>query len=327
MKKILVLWYTIGKNFGDVYIYNTIYEILNKKDFQVEYMEVGESYKKIIEKAKEYDFLLFAGGGIIERWVPDVIVNFKMVTSQTEIPYGVIGIGVGGFDYSNLKDQLYEWVENACFFYTRDEYSAEQLLKTCGTLKNITVGVDIVWANKSIVNESASGKKRGINIRDVPYLDIWDDMDWDTLSIILQDNKFDKVISDCAGIDLGLSDDMSKNFGYYPEKVLEDICQCNIIVAMRYHVVLAAVANGIPVIPIIYCPKVENLACQVGIRDYAIYVDEIDILDDKIKEIMCKKDDIKKMLKKSYECMRGQAEILVLEAADKINNVLKGKEK
>ena len=67
----------MNENFGDVLIYNTVREFLETKGCICDYMDVGEPCIKIIQKANEYDFLLFTGGGIIERYVPNVIRYFE----------------------------------------------------------------------------------------------------------------------------------------------------------------------------------------------------------------------------------------------------------
>ena len=125
MKKVLLLWYTINNNFGDVLIYETVKDTLETSGLEVSYIDVGNPCKDIFYEANKHDFLLFAGGGIIERYVPNVIRYFQEDFDELTVPYGVIGLSIGGFDYTKYKDQIGFWVRNAEFFYTRDEYSAK----------------------------------------------------------------------------------------------------------------------------------------------------------------------------------------------------------
>src|SRR5699024_765147 len=101
-------------------------------------MEVSSPCEAILKKANENDYLIFAGGGIIERYIPNVIRYFKEDFSLLKVPYGVVGLGVGSFDYSQYKEELKFWIENAKFFYTRDEYTTQRLYDTCGELSNIS---------------------------------------------------------------------------------------------------------------------------------------------------------------------------------------------
>jgi polysaccharide pyruvyl transferase WcaK-like protein len=166
MKKVLLLWYTINSNFGDVLIYETVKEALETSGMEVSYIDVGKPCREIFCEANKHDFLLFAGGGIIERYVPNVIRYFKEDYEDLTVPYGIIGLSIGGFDYIKYKEQIGFWVQNAEFFYTRDEYSAEYLNRLSSTNK-VVEGVDIVWANNQIIN-NVGRMFKGSNVRDVP---------------------------------------------------------------------------------------------------------------------------------------------------------------
>ena len=57
-------------NFGDTLIAETTSEILKKEGYVVVNHEIGGNPNDIILLSYECDFLLFAGGGIIERYIP-----------------------------------------------------------------------------------------------------------------------------------------------------------------------------------------------------------------------------------------------------------------
>ena len=295
----LLLWHTVDENFGDVLIYNTVKEFLEMKGFISDYMDVGEPCIKIIQKANEYDFLLFAGGGIIERYVPNVIRYFEEDIIELKVPYGVIGLSIGNFDYSKHLNSISCWIKNATFFYTRDYYSAQKLNQMCG-IEKVKVGVDVVWANKRIYQQLNNREIHyGINVRDVPYLDIGEDMNWGKLKEIIIKNGVTIQIPDESQIAIeGL-----EQYTYSIDEVINQISKCKVIIAMRYHVVLVAALMGIPTIPIVYCNKVHELSSQLNLNRYEVTVPQIGMITDKILDIQRNYNSVKNTLLQRTECM------------------------
>ena len=116
MKKILLLWYFEEDNFGDILLYRTTRNFFSDMSIEVISCEVGQPCIEVFEKANQTDFLLFAGGGIIDGGVPNVIRHFKEDYHLLKVPYGVIGLGVADFDYLWCKQQIAFWINNAEFF-------------------------------------------------------------------------------------------------------------------------------------------------------------------------------------------------------------------
>ena len=182
MKTVLLLWYMENDNFGDTLISETVRDILNKNDFTVEDIEVGENPQIIIERANKCDFMLFAGGGIIERYLPPILARFSQYVDEILIPYGVIGISVGNFDYDYKSISLGKWVDKSIFFYSRDSRSMKILNRYSETNKVLCSGDCVFASNRICINEA--GKKIGINIRDLPYEDINGRLEWDQIKKI-----------------------------------------------------------------------------------------------------------------------------------------------
>lgn len=294
MKTVLLLWYMENDNFGDTLISETVRDILNKNDFTVEDIEVGENPQIIIERANKCDFMLFAGGGIIERYLPPILARFSQYVDEILIPYGVIGISVGNFDYDYKSISLGKWVDKSIFFYSRDSRSMKILNRYSETNKVLCSGDCVFASNRICINEA--GKKIGINIRDLPYEDINGRLEWDQIKKIRESINAHKLIMDSSNeiCNLLLSNEDEQNYEEFKIKgkiekadhIIQDISECRIIVAMRYHVVLVAALMGIPTIAIKYCPKVESLVEQLGIQDIAIKIGEYGNIRPKFNEVM-----------------------------------------
>ena len=294
MRRVLLLWYMENDNFGDTLISETVRDILNKNDFTVEDIEVGENPQIIIERANKCDFMLFAGGGIIERYLPPILARFSQYVDEILIPYGVIGISVGNFDYDYKSISLGKWVDKSIFFYSRDSRSMKILNRYSETNKVLCSGDCVFASNRICINEA--GKKIGINIRDLPYEDINGRLEWDQIKKIRESINAHKLIMDSSNeiCNLLLSNEDEQNYEEFKIKgkiekadhIIQDISECRIIVAMRYHVVLVAALMGIPTIAIKYCPKVESLVEQLGIQDIAIKIGEYGNIHPKFNEVM-----------------------------------------
>ena len=294
MKTVLLLWYMENDNFGDTLISETVRDILNKNDFTVEDIEVGENPQIIIERANKCDFMLFAGGGIIERYLPPILARFSQYVDEILIPYGVIGISVGNFDYDYKSISLGKWVDKSIFFYSRDSRSMKILNRYSETNKVLCSGDCVFASNRICINEA--GKKIGINIRDLPYEDINGRLEWDQIKKIRESINAHKLIMDSSNeiCNLLLSNEDEQNYEEFKIKgkiekadhIIQDISECRIIVAMRYHVVLVAALMGIPTIAIKYCPKVESVVEQLGIQDIAIKIGEYGNIRPKFNEVM-----------------------------------------
>lgn len=322
-KKILLLWYMENSNFGDVLIYDTVSEKLKEKGYQVESHEVGDSSERILNHANECNFMLFAGGGIIERYIPEIIRKFVVNHKYLQVHYGVIGLGMGSFDYSQFYSSIRQWVEQSDFFYVRDIKTKKQLDAILGYEK-VIYSADCVFANdridKYIYNYGKSFKTgRGVNLRDIPYKDLNGDFDWDIINSILNQIGCNISIPDSskeitkASIEINNDIEEKIEASLPIEKVMitiDVISQCEWIVAMRYHVVLVAAMLDIPTIPIMYCPKVKYLAEQLGIMDLAIEFNEYDKIPKKIHQLNNEKQKYLLNLNKNVSEMKEKAELM-----------------
>lgn len=329
-KKILLVWYQRGDNFGDVLLYQTTKEYLEDAGYCVESHEVGDSERKIAEHANRCDFMIFAGGGIIERYVPHVIQNIGELIRLLQVPYGVIGLGIGTFDYHEHADAFRCWVERALFFYVRDIATRDYFNLLTGNLKVVFSG-DVVFANKRIVKNTIVGDKVGLNLRDIPYVDIQGEFDWYQLNRILNEIKCSIMIPDCNSQisnlrkkfenlnELENFKSLSQNLKI--EKTISAIQKCNIIIAMRFHVVLVSALLGIIPIPILYCPKVRYLTEQLGITDLAIELGEWEQLPRKVDLAYKRMDNYMDILTDRTAALRNNVQTMYRVIIDKLKEI------
>ena len=289
-KKVLVLWYPIDCNLGDYYIYETVKSYLEEWGYICINIDVGLPYEQIAKVACKCDFLWFAGGGLIERWIPDIILQFeKFHKISKHIKYGITGLSIGEFDYSDNKPSLSYWINNALFFFTRDKYSADELNRIIEK-NGAYSSADVVFASnaeKQYLNNKIS-YDIGINLRDIPYPDLTGDFDWNEWSKSIDSDRRVIGIPDQYDFSNIVNFDIASE--YSPQNALETISQCDIIVAMRFHVVLFAAKMGKIPIPINYCPKVGRLSEQLGIERLVLGIHDYHKLSEKINEAINNRD-------------------------------------
>ena len=208
------------------------------------------------------------------------------------MPYGVIGIGIGDFDYRENAEAIRFWVNCAEFFYVRDEETKNYLNELYGGEK-VKFSGDVVFANKQIARNIHTGNGIGLNLRDIPYTDIQKDFDWIIIDRALNEVQCNILIPDCNDqtANLHYEFDNVKELGDYKmlvpnvkiDETILAIQNCNIIIAMRFHVVLVAALLGVIPVPILYCPKVRYLAEQLGIMELAVELGKWEKIPEKVE--------------------------------------------
>lgn len=317
-QRALLLWYTVGENFGDYYIFQTVSSYLRTWGYDVQGIDVGLPWADIAKKAKNYDLLWFAGGGIIERGIPDVIRNFKKFHKRAKrIKYGVTGLSIGEFDYSMFSDSIAYWVYNAQFFYTRDDYSAKKLNRLADSDKVIP-SADVVFACKFDKTCLKSSGFVGVNLRNLPYIDLSGELDWEKWNQAISENVNAIGIPDQYDFSDKVSFDVDKC--YSPEKALAVILKSDFVIAMRFHVILVAARFGKVSIPICYCPKVERLVEQLGLSDLKLDVYDYELLPQMVCKVVQERDKYEKIIETNVN----KLEKCVNEMFDNIKEILDG---
>ena len=289
---------------GDYYLYRTVRAYAIEWGYQVKGMDVGLPYEIIAKEAKKFDWLWFAGGGIIERGVPDIIRNFAEFHKKSgKIKYGITGLSIGKFDYSDEVQAISYWINNASFFYTRDTFSAEELNRM-GSSSKVNASVDVVFASKEIGNV-VPGKEKcvGINFRTMPYVDLTGEINWKAWENAIENCIKEKIVIIPDQIDVSEKFIFDYPKQYTPKNAVYVISRIEYGVAMRYHVILIAARLGIACIPIDYCPKVTRLAEQLGIGELCIHPIEPAKLYEVVKKYRDNEENYKRRIENNVKDM------------------------
>jgi len=318
--KVLLVVCLFEDNFGDRLIYETVDKTFRDRGFDTEPVEIslGLGESGLVERANNSDFLYFVGGGIIERWAPEIIRDFASIHPRFRRPYGVVGLSAGGFDYSEFHDSLALFCDNAAFFYTRDEESVETF-RRAGAQRPPTAGVDVTLANRTLANLRRTGERVSASFRNVPYPDLTVDLDWAGWSEALKRIGARALIPDCSDAQEALALPISA------QPVLRGIAESGVVVAMRYHVVLAAAMLGTLPIPVSYCPKVRRLAAQLGIEDYCLDIHEHEKLESVFAGLKANECEIRNRIAERIIHLRGRADAMLDLSIDRVEESIDGR--
>lgn len=317
--KVLLVVCLFEGNFGDILIFQTIQDKLRAAGFSTETVEVSQplGQSRMIERANDADFLYFVGGGLIERWAPEVIRHFDLVFPHLRVPYGVIGLSTGSFDYRSFAPSIKLFSEQAAFFFTRDEESVESF-RTAGASRLPLPSADVVFAHPAF-REGAGGGEVSASFRNVPYVDVTGDLDWDAWGAALRQIGVRSLIGDCSDAQARLALPLSER------SVLDSLASSSAVVAMRFHVLLVAARMGVPVIPIAYCPKVGRLAQQLGLGDYCLGLHEPHRLPEVFERLQRDRERIRAELRSRVALLQQQAEAAIQASISTILEKINGR--
>ncbi len=313
-KLILILWYSVDKNLGDYYLLQTVCDHIREWGYDYVDMDVGLSWDLIAKQARKVDFLWFAGGGIIERGIPNIILNFeKFHIKAKRVKYGISGLSIGQFDYSFCAKSIEYWVKNATYFYARDEFTCSELNRlSCSKLVESTSDIVFAYSMDNLHLPKNSRYELGVNFRELPYADLSGEFKWNEWNLMLDNLKM-RIIGIPDQHDCSKYMSVKYDQEYTPELTLQVISSCKYVLAMRFHIVLFAARMEIIPIPIEYCPKVRRLATQLGIQDLIVGVHEFNKVPSIIQKVKDNRDMYKNIVKENANLYEEKAKIMFKE--------------
>lgn len=244
--------------------------------------------------SQQYDGLLFLGGGIFREesywnelydYRSQIIDAFKK--QQKQVFFSGCNFGPFHTDVFLIAyDKLFQKVDQIIF---RDRKSYELF----SNLQNTSYAPDLLWSFDlpPVVQQE---KTIGISVINPRHKEQYQDTYRDYVEghrnlcrYYLQKDYKVILFSFCEKEgDLAIAQDIALNFpeieiqNYTTDisSYLKKLGTCSHFVAARFHAVIIAFKYGIPVLPVIYGDKTENLLEDLGFIKPFVYVDTIDEL-------------------------------------------------
>lgn len=241
--------------------------------------------------SKSYDGLLFLGGGIFrEESYWKQVYNYRFTISKAFKSQGknvfFSGCNFGPYestDFVKAHDVLFQEVDQVLF---RDQKS----YRLFAHLNNTGYAPDLLWSY-DLPKIDKLDKVLGISVIDPrhkqqykltyqQYIEVHKEL----CKKYFQKGFQIKLFSFCeAEGDLEIAEEIAKDFAeikilnYTTEitNYLKEIGSCSHFVAARFHAVIIAFKYDIPVIPVIYGDKTENLIADLGFVQPYVYLDAI----------------------------------------------------
>jgi len=250
--------------------------------------------------AKEYDILLFLGGGIFREepyWEELYKYRNQIVNSFNfhKKPIYILGSNFSNFKTKLFRDKYYNLFKKCTDVCFRDSYSYN-IFKS---LKNIRLAPDILWDYPISYNITKANKTIGFSLINPShkhllkkYKNQYVDVTVETVMNALKDNYKVKLFSFCEiEGDLNIINlIMNKiSIDYHNQieiieyknridDILQEISSLNIFIASRFHAVLLGLRLNINTIPISYNIKTTNLLNDINFKGKIINFDSLDEL-------------------------------------------------
>jgi polysaccharide pyruvyl transferase WcaK-like protein len=220
--------------------------------------------------------------------------------------------GIGPFP-SKLSEKFARFLLNRCDMVVMREEESANLARSIGCTKPIEIRGDIAFLNS--VSEASKGKKIlkennvpeatqliGLNI--TSYLDSWlkPEQKLDNPDSLVEtiargvSRALDKittqsptgirpypVLFSCSPMDEEISKRLASylqgsvidNSRYLSHDIQAVMRECTVLVGMRFHSLILASSVGVPIIGLIYAPKVRDYMSFLGSSDYSLELSDI----------------------------------------------------
>lgn len=244
--------------------------------------------------SKDFDGLLFLGGGIFrEESYWKKVYNYRSQITAAFKASGkkviFIGCNFGPYftdEFLNAHTKLFQKVDNVIF---RDQKSFQLFSR----LQNVSYAPDVLWSY-NLPLATKQEKTLGISVIDprhkAQYKQTYKDYikahkelcrshiqnDYKVILFSFCDKEGDlavaeEIAKDCPEIEI-------QNYTTDISSYLKRIGSCSHFVAARFHAVIIAFKYDIPVIPVIYGDKTENLLIDLGFEKPFVYLDTMNDL-------------------------------------------------
>ncbi len=292
------------------------------------------NFLKIAKTLKNSDLFISGGGSLLQDVTSSRSLWYYLATmklaSILNKPYMVYANGIGPIDGKLNRDLTRKVLNKAAYITLRDEESKKFVEDLGVKNKKLKVTADPVFTLKASSNsrvkeiftkEDIPVNKNliGISIRE------WKN-NKNVIDVITQVIKYIKSEYDVDILlipmhypeDLYISEEIiSKIDGNYVhvlksrysvEEIMGVIEKLDIILAMRLHALIYAATQEVPIVGLIYDPKVLGLLKSLAIDEY-IYIEDINFKDlkEKVDIVYKNREELSNKLKIQDEKLRSKA--------------------
>lgn len=261
---------------------------------------------------RKSDLVLICDGIIFGKKILNPIFNY-LITLVFLVPFAKLcgskvicfNCGIGPFP-SKFSQWCAKWVMNLSDLITLRDHADEKIARDLGVTKPIILAGDSAFIN-SVAPESRAQEiamKEGfrfdtpiLSINVTSYLDSWLPQNMrlaspETFIEMLAEGianasktcGFKPLVVSTQPMDENVSSQLAKkldakimtNSSYDSHEIMSVLRECSLHIGMRVHSTILASAVGVPIIGLVYAPKVRGLLNLLESKEYALELKDLD---------------------------------------------------
>lgn len=212
--------------------------------------------------------------------------------------------GIGPFP-SELSKKLARWVMNRCDYIVMRDNESKALAEKIGVTTPISVAGDATYLNYVSSEERAREVMKEVGLTpDLPmiglnatsYFDSWLSKSGrlsskeeflktyaDSVNKAFADSVVQRVVFSCSPMDEEICHQFASMVGgkvvdntrYLSHDIQAVMRECSLLVGMRFHSICLSSAVGVPVVGLVYMPKVSSLFSLYGTPELAVSLQRV----------------------------------------------------
>jgi len=316
----------------------------------------------LIEFARQSDLLILGGGGLFydywgfafERLLTQqqtgvgIFLGFALLATLLNKPLMIYAVGVGPLSSEIGKRYTRLAFEQAIIISVRDTQSKELLIQLGIHPDRIRVTADPAWRFPDVSPALGKDLLQNIGLNSTsPILAVsvrsWtysENQQWEVELAHALDNfvtyqqgtvlfiPFDGITNDYAQSEKIKNLMESRSSAYVldadlsTEEKISILRNCDLMLGMRLHANILAMRYGIPVVGLVYDPKVANLFVEIGKSEYALDLDlcTAQTLHTLFQKAWAERDNLRAFYEKTIQAMSARAKENVLLAKEAVQH-------